>query len=91
MENKAIAGENKVRLKWYEWLWALLPLALLTGGAIGGACGGVAASFNVKLFKEDRSIGRKYFFTGLVTFGAVLGYIILATIFLTLADGPIKG
>lgn len=60
--------EEKLKLRWHEYLWAGLPLLLvLVGGAIGGLVGATAANYNVKLFRSDTPKVTKYVLTGLIS------------------------
>jgi hypothetical protein len=78
-------------LKWYEYTWIALPIALIvTGGAIGGLCGGMAANVSGRIFRSDRGIFAKYGLSALVMFGAVIAFVILATVFQLLIGAPNK-
>ena len=73
-------------LKWYEILAACWPIVLvILGGAIGGACGGLACSLNIKLFNTKLSKPLKYIYSFLIGIGGILLYlfaiVLLATIF----------
>lgn len=79
-------GEDVIQianpLKWYENTWIALPIVLtVTGGAIGGLCGGVAANVSGRIFRSDRSLFGKYALSSLVMLGAVIAFVILATVF----------
>src|SRR5580700_5618811 len=75
---------GELNLRWYEYLWAALPIGLIVvGGAIGGICGGAAMVLNVKLMQGRRTAALKYAFTGLVSLGAVGSYFVLAKVFLS--------
>ncbi|CCE25778.1 hypothetical protein [Methylotuvimicrobium alcaliphilum] len=83
---KVKIGEEVVNiaspLKWYEYTWIGIPFILIvTGGAIGGLCGGVAANASGRLFRSDRSSPSKYGFSALITLGAAIAYFSLTTIF----------
>jgi len=67
-------------LKWYEWVWGVLPLFLLAGGVIGGAAGAVAAVINIKVFRMKFSNAAKFAITAGVGAAAVLVYMLLATL-----------
>jgi len=70
---------TSANLKWYESLWALLPIGLMTvGGAIGGACGGAACAINMGLMQGLRRPIQKYALTGLVSLGSVAAYYVIA-------------
>jgi hypothetical protein len=67
-------------LKWYEYLWASLPLLLTAvGGAIGGGIGGAAAYQNVRLFRTDQRTSRKYLDAAATSVAAVVAYVVLAS------------
>ncbi len=66
-------------LRWHEYAWIGLPLALIfSSGLIGGACGGAAASINRQIFPKIRNPALKYLYTGLVTGGAFIANAVLA-------------
>jgi hypothetical protein len=65
-------------LKWYEWLWNGLPVALIfIGGALGGALGFLAVSINMSIFRSQHDPILKYSITGVVSFITVVVYLIL--------------
>jgi hypothetical protein len=79
-------GENVTELAspltWYEHTWIALPIALIvTGGAIGGLCGGVAANVSGRIFRSDRSLLAKYGLSALAMLSAVIAFIVLVTVF----------
>ena len=81
-------SSEKPKLKTYEWFWALLPIGLVAiGGAIGGLIGGGAAAWNVKVFGSARPNGRKYVYTGLISLGSVIMYVMAASAFVILVQG----
>lgn len=72
-------------LRWYQWLWAGLPILLIfSGGALGGALGFVAISFNTRIFRSDLDTATQYGFVALVSIGAALAYFITATILISM-------
>ena len=75
------------------WVWIGLPLVLLfVGGAIGGAVGGVGASINLRIFRSRASGLKKFLAMLLVTAGAVVAYVVLATVAaMALIDAGIIG
>ena len=71
-------------LTWYEYAWGGWPiLLLLHGGAIGAMCGAWATWSNVRIFRGNRSPVAKYLIAGAISILAVVGYIILATLFVS--------
>lgn len=73
-------------LRWYEHLWIGWPIVLaLSGGLIGGACGGAAWAINKKIFGQVRAPVTRYIVTGLVSAGSVVCYLaIVSAVFITL-------
>ncbi len=66
-------------LKWYEYVWAGVPLLLLhVGGALGGGIGAAALYANVRVFRSDRSPLAKYVRTAATTVVAALAYVVAA-------------
>lgn len=62
-------------LKWYQWVWSALPVALAAeGGMLGAIIGLIALSFNAGLFRSKRSEVMKYVVTGAVSAAAVILY-----------------
>lgn len=78
-------------LKWYEYVWIGIPIVLVfSGGAIGGFVGAIAANTSGRLFRGDRSSLAKYGLSALVTLGALVAFIVLATAFRLLIGAPHK-
>lgn len=76
MEGKVIRVVEP--LKWYEWMWNGLPVALVfVGGALGGALGFLAVSININAFRSQQDGILKYSITGVVSFMAIVLYLIL--------------
>ena len=75
VENKSI---NVVKpLAWYEWVWNGWPVVLLFGGgALGGLFGALAIVINLNVFRSQQNTGLKYLLTGLISFSALIAYII---------------
>jgi hypothetical protein len=68
--------------QWYEYAWIGIPVFLVAiGGAIGGFVGALGAVANGRVFRGTYSTGAKYAIAGLVTLGAVVAYVVLATVF----------
>lgn len=65
--------------KWYEWLWAGLPIVLVfIGGLLGGLCGGVAVYVNGQVLRSDFNGTVKFLIMGGVSVLAVMVYLVLA-------------
>jgi hypothetical protein len=78
-------------LKWYEYVWIGIPIVLVfSGGVIGGLVGAVAANASGNVFRSDRSGAAKYGLSALITFGAILAFVVLATVFQLLIGAPQK-
>ncbi len=67
-------------LKWYQWIWGGLPILLLfVGGLLGGICGAIAFSINIKIFRaDDIHIMLQYILTAVISFFALIIYVVLA-------------
>jgi len=74
--------ENKILnvakpLAWYEWVWNGWPVVLLFGGgALGGFFGALAIVINLNLFRSQQTTWLKYLITGLISFSALVAYLI---------------
>lgn len=65
-------------LRWFEYLWAALPLALVAlGGALGGVFAVLAAYINLYLLRARHGSAARYGLTGAVTVGAICLYYLL--------------
>lgn len=65
-------------LKWYQWIWAGLPLLLVViGGGLGALFGFIGAFLNGRIFYSDRSQPVKFLLTG------VLSLLVAATFWVT--------
>ena len=74
-----------LKLAWYEQIWLALPFVLIAvGGAVGGACGGAAWAINQKVFRATQQPVLRYLWTALISAGALVSYLILASLFLSL-------
>lgn len=85
-------AEQKInfgRLKWYEHLACGWPLILVfLGGAVGGGCGGAAYAISGRIFLNDKlSAGKKYGLSVLVGLGAIVLYVIIVAILVTVFPG----
>ncbi len=76
VENKTI---NVVKpFAWYEWIWNGWPIILLfVGGLLGGLFGGLALAINLSIFRTQQSTPLKYAITGVVSFVALVAYLII--------------
>ena len=71
-------------LTWYQWIWTGIPILLIfRGGALGGALGGAATVFNIRILRSDMTGLLRYTLAGLLSVGAVGAYIFLAALFLS--------
>jgi len=75
---------SKSNLKWYEYAWAALPIALMTvGGLIGGACGGAAFGLNVALMQSKRPLWFRFGSTGCISLASAGVYLLIVRILLS--------
>jgi hypothetical protein len=80
-----VSAISKSNLRWYEYVWACLPIALLgIGGAIGGACGAAVVPLNMKLMGSQRKTWRKFALTGALSLISLGAYFLIARLFLSL-------
>lgn len=85
-------GEKSVmlvrKLKTFEMILCFLPfLVILSGGATGGICGGIAAAFNAVNIRKTDNVLLKILCAVLSTVVAFICYIIIASLFLILISG----
>jgi len=67
-------------LAWYQYVWILLPVALLVvGGLLGGLAGGAAAFANMQIMRQPGPVWMKYAITGLVSLAALVAWLLVAT------------
>jgi hypothetical protein len=72
-------------LTWYEHIWIALPFGLVAvGGLIGGGCGGAAWAINKKVFRSTHNPVLRYVFTGIISMGAVVVWLVFAATILSL-------
>lgn len=65
-------------LKWYEWVWAGLPILLVfAGGALGAVIGFIAFSVNCKIFRAPLGLILKFLFSGAISIVAVVVYALI--------------
>ncbi len=75
-----LPGPQKRKLTAPEWVWIGWPLILIAlGGAIGGACGGGAFALNHMIFQRTEQPVFRYLFTGLISVGAIVLFLVAAT------------
>jgi hypothetical protein len=68
----------------YQWLWTGIPLLLVfIGGALGGALGGVAMAFNVRILRSDKTAVLRYALAALLSLGALGAYAFFAGLLLS--------
>ena len=83
------SAELAPSLKWYEYVWIGIPVLLVfVGGAIGGFAGALGACANGRVFRSSYSAPAKYGLSALITAGAFVAYVILATAFQILMGAP---
>jgi hypothetical protein len=76
---------SKHGLVWYEHIWIALPFALIAiGGAIGGGCGGAAWAINKSVFQKTQNPVLRYVFTGMISIGAFVVWLVFAATILSL-------
>lgn len=85
-----VVGDQTIRLArplaWYEYVWIALPLVLLVGGALGGACGGAAMLVNARILRSNEPVWVRYALGVLVMIAAVIALFLLGAL-LSLAVG----
>jgi hypothetical protein len=90
-EGKTNWSFKQLNLRWYEYLWALLPLGLVSiGGAVGGICGSIAIPCNLQVMRSNLKLGYKYLATGLFSLLSVGCYIGLSKVLIiTILSGTV--
>lgn len=79
VEGKAIQLVDA--LKWYEMVFAGLPIILVfIGGLLGAIVGVLAFTASTSIFRSEINKFSKYALAGLITIFAVLIYLVLATV-----------
>ncbi len=68
-------------LRWYQLIWAALPLGLVVvGGGVGGGLGATAMCLNLWVFRAYMNGAAKFVVSGIVSVAAVLTYLVVATL-----------
>jgi hypothetical protein len=66
---------------WYEYAWMGIPILLVFGGGALGAALGIGAVYSSsRIFRGQRSVPAKYALSGLISAGATITFLILASI-----------
>lgn len=86
-----VVGDQTIRLArpfaWYEYVWVVLPIALVVvGGLLGGVCGGVAMLVNARILRSAQPAWARYGLGVLIILAAVIVWLVLTTL-LSLAIG----
>ena len=75
-------------LKWYQWVWSGLPIALVwVGGALGAIAGLIGFAINATVFRAEMNSVLKYVVSGVVSILAAIAYFIAAMLFTMLIRG----
>ncbi len=75
-------------LTWYEYAWMGIPVFLVfAGGLLGAMFGLVATYMSARIFRSDRGAVVKYVLTGIISFGAIGGFIVGAVALQLLVEG----
>lgn len=73
------------KLTTLEMILCFIPLVVIvTGGAIGGLCGGAACAFNAAFLRKTDNVGMKVLYSVLSTIVAFVCYLIVASLLLGL-------
>jgi len=68
-------------IAWHQYVWILLPVALVfRGGLLGGLAGGAAAFANLQIMRQPGPAWMKYALTGLVSLAAFVAWLLVATL-----------
>lgn len=68
-------------LKWYQWIWAGLPILLVfAGGVLGAILGMVATSFSTRIFRSEMDTAAQYAVVAVISIVAVVTYFIIVLI-----------
>ena len=86
LENEMLALAPK--LQWYEYAWSGIPIILLfIGGGLGALIGMSAAYANTRIFRSNRSVGKRFALTGLLSVSAAVVFFVLAAVVHVLING----
>lgn len=73
-------------LKWYQWLFASIPVVLiLIGGAIGGICAFIGVNYNFRMLRGDEDGFVKMLYVLIINLLTLFGYSIVSALFRKLA------
>lgn len=86
---KVLVDDEEVNLvpplKWYQYVWAGLPILLVgAGGALGGLIGFVTARINAGLMRSNMGIATRYLAVGGASAASFAAYFIVAYMLRTL-------
>jgi hypothetical protein len=69
-------------LRWYEYVWCIIPILLIfVGGALGGVVGAIAFFINLRILRSSLNVALRYLLSGGVTVLAVIVASMLAFVF----------
>ncbi len=75
---QVVVGDQTIVLArpfaWYEYIFIVLPLALVVGGAIGGACSAIAAYSNAQVLRMQLPAPARFGLVFLITLGAAAAW-----------------
>ena len=72
-----------------EYTWIGIPVLLVfMGGAIGGFVGALGAVASGRVFRGSYSTAAKYGLSALIALGALVAFVVLATLFQLLVGSP---
>jgi hypothetical protein len=75
-------------LKWYQWVWSGLPIALVfIGGLLGAIAGFAGFSINARIFRTKMNGILKYVVTGVISLAVTVVYLFAATLIRMLIGG----
>ncbi len=68
-------------LKWYQWLWASLPILLIfMGGALGAFFGIIATNISIRIYRSEMGAIAQYLLIGLISIATGVIVTILAVL-----------